>query len=215
MATWLLHSHHVLDKTRLHPGATPHSLNLDRFYPHSRDKTIPLLHDFNYKSLCLCLYAHDTHIAHHLPQSLVSLHLITSDRSALSVVPNILLTLSRLKRVTVQLNVEFSAPGQWIGFEEIFPPLEIDHRSEPDEYSYLYRHYKLELHRDGVLCWEETKLDYFEEDSVFARKDDVHIPELEGAVTDWLLLNPSLDTIKLVLSPDGDTADDYIDDDLP
>ena len=214
MATWLLHSHHVLDKTRLHPRATPHSLNLDRFYLHSRDKTIPLLHDLNYTSLRLRLYAHDTHIAHQLPQSLVSLHLITSDRSALSAVPNILLTLSKLKRVTIQLNVEISDSGEWIGFEEIFPPLEIDYGSIRDEDSYLFRHYKLELHRDGVLCWKEAKSDCFDGDSGFTHTNDVHIPELEGAVTDWLSLNPSLDSIKLLLSPD-DTADYCIDEDLP
>jgi hypothetical protein len=130
------------------------------------------------------------------------------------VVPNILLTLSKLKRVTIQLNVEINDPVERIGFEKIFPPLEIDYGSEPDEYSHHFRLYKLELHRDGVLCWEEAKSDYFEEDLVFTRTTDIHIPELEGAVTDWISLNSSLDMIKLVLSPDGDTAE-YIDEDLP
>jgi len=38
---------------------------------------------------------------------------------------------------------------------------------------------------------------------------------LEGAVTDWLSLNPSVDTIRLVFSPQGETEDDYIDEELP
>jgi hypothetical protein len=207
MATWLLQSQHLLNNTRpFDRPKTPSSLDLSVFSIRSRDKTIPLLQEFDYESLRLRLYSNDTHIPNALPQTLVSLYLVTSERDSLSVVPDILLTLSELKRVTIQLIVGIVDQGGWNGFEELLPPL--DHK-------WAFSHYKLELHRDSGLFWEVTNADFFHDMSVFERTDKVHIPELEGVVTDWLSWNPSVDTIRLVLSPQGETEYDYIDEELP
>ena len=128
---------------------------------------------------------------------------------------NIFLIFSKLKRVAFHVKVEIDDRGGWNVFEELLPPLDLEEGSDVDEDSYIYSHYKLELHRDGVLFWEVTKSDFFQENSVFKRTGDVHIPELEGGVTDWLSLNPGVDTIRLVLAPEGEKQDDYIDEDIP
>jgi len=211
MAMWLLQSHHLLNNT--HPfdcPKTPSSLDLSVFSIRSRDKTIPLLQEFDYESLRLRLYSNDTHIANALPQTLVSLYLVTSEPGSLYVVPDILLTLSELKRVTIQLIVGTVDQDGWNGFEELLPPLDEEMGPYP-----TYIHYKLELHRDSGLFWEMARSVLFHEMPVFKRTDKVHVPELEGAVTDWLSLNPSVDTIRLVFSPQGETEDDYIDEELP
>jgi hypothetical protein len=211
MATWLLQSQHLLNNTHLFDRPkTPSSLDLSVFSIRSRDKTIPLLQEFDYESLRLRLYSNDTHIANALPQTLVSLYLVTSERGSLYVVPDILLTLSELKRVTIQLIVGTVDQDGWNGFEELLPPLDEEMGPYP-----TYIHYKLELHRDSGLFWEMARSVLFHEMPVFKRTDKVHVPELEGAVTDWLSLNPSVDTIRLVFSPQGETEDDYIDEELP
>jgi hypothetical protein len=222
MATWLLQSQHLLNNTHLFDRPkTPSSLDLSVFSIRSRDKTIPLLQEFDYKSLRLRLYSNDTHIANALPQTLVSLYLVTSEPGSLYVVPDILLTLSELKRVTIQLIVEIvdqgGWQGGWSGFEELLPPLDVGEMEPypPYDYPWAFSHYKLELHRDSGLFWEMARSVLFHEMPVFKRTDKVHVPELEGAVTDWLSLNPSVDTIRLVFSPQGETEDDYIDEELP
>ena len=231
MATWLLQSHHLLnDHVRLahhhlndrirfgRPSAARNCLDIRLFSIPSRHKTIPLLHDFDYKSLRLRLYANDAHLAAQLPQSLVSLYLVTSDRGSLSVVPDIVLTLSKLKRVTIQLNVEIDDQDRWKGFEELLQPLNF--QSDGGEYIFCY--YKLELHRDGVLFWEFTRSEYLltrseclHEELAFESTNEVHIPELEEAVTYWLSLNPSVDTITVILTPQSRAGDRCIDEELP
>jgi hypothetical protein len=225
MATWLLQSHHLLnDHIRLaRPWAARDSLDISLFSIHSRDKTIPLLYDFDYKSLRLRLYANDAPLAAQLPQSLVSLYLETSDhRGSLSVVPNIVLTLSKLKKATIQLNVEIDDQDRWKGFEELLPPLDFYGDSDSDGGEYIFCHYKLQLHRDGVLFWEFTRAEFLltgsaflHEEMAFEPTNEVHIPELEEAVTYWLSLNPIVDTITVILSPKSRAGDDYIDEELP
>lgn len=217
IARWLLHSHHRLAETRQLKGYTNRkSLNLERFSPYSLRKTIALLQDFGYESLRMRLYPDVT--PDQLPQTLRSLHLFTSDRVSLAVVPNFIRTLSKLKLITIELDVKIDYPnsmawnwypGKWRGFEELLPPFD---SSESGSYCFTVSRHNLEVQGDWVF-YGAVSCDREYDDGYSVGRNKVHIPELEREVMDWLLLSPSLDRIRFVLTPDrGDT---YIDEDLP
>jgi hypothetical protein len=213
IASWLLHSHHNLAETRqLKEYTNRRSLNLEQFSPYSLCKTIPLLQDVGYESLRMCLYPDVT--PDQLPQSLRSLHLITSDRVSLAVVPNFIRTLSKLKLIIIELDVKIDYPitwrgypGKWRGFEELLPPVE---SLNSGSYCFTVSRHNLEVHRDWVSC-RAASFDREYDDSYSVRPNKVHIPELEGEVMDWLLLSPSLDRIRFVLTPDRGGGGVYID----
>jgi len=218
VASWLLHSHHYLAETRQLKCCTNRkSLNLELFSPYSLRKTVPLLQDVGYESLRMRLYPEVP--LDQLPQSLRSLHLITSDRVSLAVVPNVIRTLSKLKLITVELDVKIDYPistwtrypGKWRGFEELLPLVE---SSDSGSHCFTVSRHNLEVHREWVSYWAAS-FDREYDDDYSVRLNKVHIPELELEVTDWLLLSPSLDRIRFVLTPDRGGGDVYIDEDLP
>jgi hypothetical protein len=154
-----------------------------------------------------------------LPQSLRCLHLITSDRVSLAVVPIVIRTLSKLKLIIIELDVKIDYPtwkwhpGKWRGFEELLPPVD---RSNSRSYCFTVSRHNLEVHREWVYYWSDVRrVDREYDDGYSVRPNTVHIPELELEVTDWLLLSPSLDRIRFVLTPDRGGGGVYIDEDLP
>jgi hypothetical protein len=131
-------------------------------------------------------------------------------------IPSFTRTLSKLKRTTILLPVEIDYPCTWRVFEGLVPPVELpDVGPRPNYIRPAGPIYKLEIHRDGVLCWERATGGYKNGQPIFVRMTLTNLPELEGEVSDWLSLNPSLDTIRLLLSADEDDEDDYIDENLP
>jgi hypothetical protein len=152
-----------------------------------------------------------------LPQSLRCLHLITSDRVSLAVVPIVIRTLSKLKLIIIELDVKIDYPtwkwhpGKWRGFEELLPLVE---SSDSGSHCFTVSRHNLEVHREWVSYWAAS-FDREYDDDYSVRLNKVHIPELELEVTDWLLLSPSLDRIRFVLTPDRGGGDVYIDEDLP
>jgi hypothetical protein len=206
IASWLLHSHYLLAETRQLKGYTNRKfLNLERFSPYSLRKTIPLLQDFGYESLRMRLYPDVT--LDQLPQSLRSLHLIATDRVSLAVIPNVIRTLSKLKLITIDLDVKIDYPtintrkgypGKWRGFEELLPPID---KSDSNSYCFTVSRHNLEVQGEWVL-YRAAPFDREYGDGYPLGRNKAHIPELEGEVMDWLLLSPSLDRIKFVLTPD-------------
>ena len=225
VAKWLLHSQKTLDQLGfIDPSdlSPRKSLSLRRFSISSRNDTLRLVEDYVYRSLCIRLYAVDTlNFVNQLPRSLVSLPLITKEHISPSIVHEIIRQLPFLQTIEIhlQLDADTFTPG-WSSntsctrslFIEGLPLLPSSAGENP---RFSHNYFKLELRRGEDLFWGCSSIK--DMGSIeFTRTSQIHLPELEREVEEWLSLNPVLKTIILVfyLGKEG-VPDGFIGDNLP